>query len=177
VSRRVASDRFVVETLNEQHNRAAFRCSGHQITNYFRRHALVNAQSRIANAWAVRDRDTDLVVGFYTLSTISVDFNALPEQFSVNLPRYPVPAVLLGRMGVDRRYERQGFGRRLVIDALMRVYHHGVMAVYGMVVDPKEGVRDFYIQNFNFLPLADGSARLFLHLQTFVDGFNAPSSP
>ncbi len=173
----MASDRFIVEPLGEQHNRAAFRCSDHQITNYFRRHALVNTQSRIANAWVVRDRDTDLVVGFSTLSSTSVDFNALPEQFSVNLPRYPVPVVLLGRMGVDRRYERQGFGRRLVIDALMRVYHHDVMAVYGMVVDPKEGVRDFYIRNFNFVPLADGSARLFLHLQTFMDGFSAPPLP
>jgi len=173
----VASERFVIESLGEQHNRAAFRCSDHHITNYFRRHALLNTQSRIANAWVVRDRDTDLVVGFYTLSTASVDFNAIPEQFSVNLPRYPVPAALLGRMGVDRRYERQGFGRRLVIDALMRVYYQDVMAVYGMVVDPKEGVRDFYTQNFGFVPLTDGSARLFLHLQTFMDGFLASSSP
>lgn len=169
----MASDRFVIEPLGEQHNRAAFRCSDHQITNYLRRHALANLQIRIANAWVIRDRDTDLIVGFYTLSTASADYSAIPEEFSANLPRYPVPVVLLGRMGVDRRYERQGFGRRLIIDALHRVYHQEVMAVYGMVVDPKEGVRNFYTQ-FGFVPLTDHPRRLFLHLETFMDSRSAP---
>src|SRR5205085_3072801 len=94
-SRRVASDRFIVEPLGEHHNRAAFRCSDHQITNYLRRHALANLQIRIANAWVIRDRDTDLLVGFYTLSTASADFSAIPEQFTANLPRYTIPVVLL----------------------------------------------------------------------------------
>lgn len=172
----MASDRFVIEPLGEQHNRAAFRCSDHQITNYLRRHALVNRQSRIANAWVIRDCDTDLIVGFYTLSTASADFSAIPEQFTADLPHYPVPVVLLGRMGVDRRYERQGFGTRLLIDALERVYRQEVMAVYGMVVDPKEGVRDFYTQ-FGFVPLANDPRRLFLHLKTFMDSLSVLPSP
>ena len=163
----MANDRFVIELLGEQHNRAMFRCADHQINNYFRRHAVTNMQSRIANPWVLRDRETDLIVGFYTLSTASLDFDSVPEQFTAHLPHYPVPVVLLGRMGVDRRYERQGFGRRLVIDALMRVYQQDVMAVYSMIVDPKESVRDFYIR-FGFIPLADDPHRLFLHLETFM---------
>ena len=133
-------------------------------------------QSRIANAWVLRDRETDIIVGFYTLSTASTDFDSVPEQFTGGLPRYPVPVVLLGRMGVDRRYERQGFGKRLVIDALLRVYWQDVMAVYAMIVDPKEGVRDFYIK-FGFIPLADDPHRLFLHLETFMDTLTAGTSP
>ncbi len=136
----------------------------------------MNTQSRIANAWVLRDRDTDLIVGFYTLSTASADFSAVPERFTAHLPRYPVPVALLGRMGVDRRFERQGFGKRLVIDALIRVYRQDVMAVYGMVVDPKEGVRDFYTENFDFVPLGDNSHRLFLHPQSFIHSLSAPSS-
>lgn len=172
----MASEQFVVEPLSERHNRATFRCSDHQITNYFRRHALANTENRIANAWALRDDATDLIVGFYTLSSASADFSAIPEQFSSDLPPYPVPVVLLGRMGVDRRYERQGFGRRLVIDALHRVHRQDVMAVYGMVVDPKEGVRDFYTQ-FGFVPLTNDPRRLFLHLETFMDSLSAPPLP
>jgi GNAT superfamily N-acetyltransferase len=169
----VANEEYVIGPLGKQHNRAAFRCADHHITNYFRRHALVNMQSRIANVWVLHDPGADRVVGFYTLSTTSADFSTLPEQFTTNLPRYPVPVVLLGRMGVDRRYERQGFGKWLVIDALMRVYRQDVMAVYGMVVDPKEGVRDFYTKNFNFVPLGDNSDHLFLHLETFMKTLTA----
>ena len=175
---RMASDRFLVEPLGAQHNRAAFRCTDHQITNYFRRHALANMQSHIANAWVIRDRETDFIVGFYTLSTASIAFDSVPPELTARLPRYPIPVVLLGRMGVDRRYERKGFGKRLVIDALLRVSRQGVMAVFGMVVDPKAGVRDFYIKNFGFVPLGDNSGRLFLHLETFMDILTAaPSSP
>ncbi len=164
----MASDRFVVEPLGEQHNRAAFRCTDHQITNYFRRHALANVESRIANAWVLRNRETDHIIGFYTLFTASLEYDAVPEQFNVHLPRYPIPVVLLGRMGVDRQYERQGFGTNLVIDALLRVYEQDVMAVFAMIVDPKENARDFYIK-FGFIPLVENPDRLFLHLQTFVD--------
>lgn len=173
----MANDRFVIEPLGERHNRAAFRCSDYQITNYFRRHALTNMQSRIANTRVFRDRETDLIVGFSTLSSASLSFDSVPEQFTAGLPRYPIPVVLLGRMGVDRRYERQGFGRRLVIDAILRAYRQDVMAAYAMIVDPKEGVRDFYLKNFGFIPLVDDPARLFVHLATFVKGYSASSSP
>lgn len=171
----MASDRFVVEPLGEQHNRAAFRCSDHQITNYFRRHALANFQSRIANAWVLRERETDQIVGFYTLSNASIEYSAVPEQFTTDLPHDPIPVVLLGRMGVDRRYERQGFGTSLVIDALERVDKQDVMAVFAMIVDPKEGARDFYLK-LGFIPLMDDSGRLFLHLDTYLDTTTAPPS-
>ncbi len=173
----MTNERYVFEPLVEQHNRAAFRCADHRITNYFRRHALANIESRIANAWVYVDRESDLIVGFYTLSTAWVGFDAVPEEFTADLPRYPIPVVLLGRMGVDRRYERQGFGRLLVINALMRVYRQDVMAVYAMIVDPKEGVRDFYTKNFGFIPLVDDPNRLFLRLETFVKTLSGSPSP
>ncbi len=81
------NERYAFEPLGEQHNRAAFRCADHQITNYFRRHALANIESRIANAWVYVDRETDLIVGFYTFSTASVEFDSVPEKFTADLPR------------------------------------------------------------------------------------------
>jgi GNAT superfamily N-acetyltransferase len=80
-------------------------------------------------------------------------------------------------MGVDRRYEGQGFGRWLVVNALMRVYRQDVIAAYALIVDSKEGVRDFYLNTFGFIPLVNNPNRLFLHLQPFVDTLAAPPSP
>ncbi len=59
----------------------------------------------------------------------------------------------------------------------MRVYRQDVMAVYAMIVDAKEGVRNFYTNKFKFVPLPDHPNRLFLHLETFVKGLAASSSP
>lgn len=173
----VANEEYVIGPLGEQHNQAAFRCADHHITNYFRRHALVNMQSRIATVWVLHDPNADRVIGFYALSTASVDFDAVPPEFTARLPRYPLSVVRLGRMGVDRRYEGQGFGRWLVVNALMRIYRQNVIAAYALIVDPKEGVRDFYLNKFGFIPLVNNPNRLFLHLQTFVDTLAAPPSP
>jgi hypothetical protein len=49
------------------------------------------------------------------------------------------------------------------------------MAVFGMVVGPKAGVREFYTQ-FGFVPLTNDPQRLFLHLEIFMDSRSAPSS-
>jgi len=45
----------------------------------------------------------------------------LPEDVARRLPRYPlVPATLIGRLAIDQRYHRQGWGNFLFSDALYR---------------------------------------------------------
>lgn len=49
------------------------------------------------------------IVGYYTLSSTSVQLAELPVQTVRKLPRYPlVPATLLGRLAVDRRQQGKG---------------------------------------------------------------------
>ena len=61
------------------------------------------------------------VLGYYTLSAISVDIGEWPETVARKLPRYPVvPATLLGRLAIDRRLQGQGAGEYLLMDALHR---------------------------------------------------------
>lgn len=173
----MAENRYVIEPLSAQHNRAAFRSTSREITHYFRRYALANSEARIAAAWVLLDTSEQRIIGFYTLSSASIALTSLPAAFAEQLPRYPVPVALLGRMGVDRQYERRGFGRQLVVDALLRVYQQNVLAVYAMIVDPKDDAREFYTRNFGFLPLADDHTRLFLPLQTFMQTLSASDAP
>lgn len=99
--------------------------------------------------------------GYYTLSATAVKLSDLPNQTARRLPRYPlVPATLLGRLAVDRRFQRKGYGRFLLADALYRVARNEI-ASFAVIVDAKdEDARRFY-ERESFLPFADEPMKLF----------------
>ncbi|MDA8232157.1 MAG: GNAT family N-acetyltransferase [Magnetospirillum sp.] len=99
--------------------------------------------------------------GYYTLSATAVKLADLPGQIARRLPRYPlVPATLLGRLAVDRRFQGKGYGRFLLADALYRVARNEI-ASFAVIVDAKdEAARRFY-ERESFLPFADQPMKLF----------------
>lgn len=99
--------------------------------------------------------------GYYTLSATAVKLADLPDQTARRLPRYPlVPATLLGRLAVDRRFQGKGYGRFLLADALYRVARNEI-ASFAVIVDAKdEAARRFY-ERESFLPFADQPMKLF----------------
>ncbi|MEW3676886.1 hypothetical protein QOZ82_14720 [Pseudomonas aeruginosa] len=44
----------------------------------------------------------DVITGYYTLSSLSIEFDQLPEKLARRLPRHPLPAALLGRLSIAR---------------------------------------------------------------------------
>jgi hypothetical protein len=42
------------------------------------------------------------VIGIYSLSSLSIEVKNFPEVIAKKLPRYPIPAALLGRLSVNR---------------------------------------------------------------------------
>jgi GNAT superfamily N-acetyltransferase len=102
-----------------------------------------------------------IIDGYYTLSAIAVKLTELPDPAVHCLPRYPlVPATLLGRLAVDRRFQGKGYGRLLLADALCRATRREI-ASFALIVDAKDdGARRFY-ERESFLPLADQPMKLF----------------
>jgi GNAT superfamily N-acetyltransferase len=70
----------------------------------------------------------------------------LPEDVARRLPRYPlVPATLIGRLAIDRRYHGQGWGSFLFMDALHRCSRSEV-ASFAVIVDAfDDDARAFYV--------------------------------
>ena len=70
---------------------------------------------RVANCFVAA---TGYVAAYYTLSATSVPLADLPPEDAKRLPRYPtVPAVRIGRLAVDRRFQRRGLGEAMLADA------------------------------------------------------------
>lgn len=63
----------------------------------------------------------DQVVGYYATTTYRIEPDDESVEFGAGHRPYPIPAVLLARLAVDRHWSGCGIGRQLLVDALMRV--------------------------------------------------------
>ena len=149
-----------IELLSSHHQRAGFICGKDALDQYFQRQVTQDARRHLATPFVMVMPD-GAIGGFYTLSARAVRLRELPEDVAKRLPRYPlVPATLIGRLAVDRRYYGQGWGSFLLLDALHRCATTEI-ASFAVVVDAiDDEARAFYLHE-SFLPLPDSPYRLF----------------
>lgn len=165
-------DRLIAEPLSRRHDRAGFASGSGELDDYLRRRALQDQRKRIAVTHVLVDAAApERILGYYTLSTYSVRFDALPVELARRLPRYPlVPAVLLGRLAVDRRWQGKRLGEWLLLDAMHRSLTRLApeVAVYAMVVHAKDERAAAFYERYDFRPFPSRPLELFLPMGTVV---------
>ena len=73
---------------------------------------------------------------------------------------------MLARLGIDKKYQHQGYAKILLRDALRNIYQASQIIGFPIiVVDAKEGVADFY-QKYGFMPIQQSPTRLYLMVRT-----------
>jgi predicted GNAT family N-acyltransferase len=169
----VPDDRYRFEPLGADHDRADFSSGVEALDRYFRQQAGQDQRRGLAVPHVLIDSAAGAVVGYYTLSALSILAESLPEDMARELPRYQaLPAILLGRLAVDQRYRGQGLGELLLMDALHRSLdisqRLGSMAV---VVDAKDDAARAFYERYGFLRFLDHEYRLFLPMTTVVQTF------
>jgi GNAT superfamily N-acetyltransferase len=164
---------FVIEPLGA-HDRSAFACGAAPLDRYLREQASQDVKRLLASCFVAVEAATNTIAGFYTLAATSVQASDLPTDILKRLPRYPLlPAALVGRLAVDRRFHRKGLGSALLADAALRVLKGDVKALAIIVEAKDENAVAFYrLQGFQ--PLASRPLSLFLPLGTIKKG--APAS-
>jgi GNAT superfamily N-acetyltransferase len=161
---------LVIEPLNKNHNRLDFNCGVDELNLYLKKHANQDIKRYISRVFvAVSIAKPKIVIGYYTLSSLSVDFEELPEEISKKLPKYQIPAALIGRLAVSRKAQGYGIGRMLLADAIKRtIAVSDEIAIYAMFVDAIDKDAQRFYKQFGFIPVSDGSLRLFLPLKSVL---------
>jgi len=73
----------------------------------------------------------------------------------------------LGRLAVDRGFQRRGLGERLLLDALHRAWTVArEVASFAVFVEAKDESSSAFYKRFGFIPLPDDGLRLFLPMAT-----------
>lgn len=155
---------YRVEPLGKHHDRSAFSCGVEPLDRYLREQAGQDARKRVAAPFVLCEGKSAEVVGYYTLSALSVDVGEWSADLAKKLPRYPlVPVTLIGRLAVDARLRGKGIGEHLLMDALRRAVDASRnVASVAVVVDAKDDSAVSFYERYGFIRLIDRPRRLFL---------------
>jgi GNAT superfamily N-acetyltransferase len=105
------------EKLSSTHNLSDFNSGEPVLDNWLRRRALHNEASGASRTYVVCLRKT--VVGYYTLAVGAVAHAEVAGRVRRNMPD-PLPVMVLGRLAVDKSFQRRGIGKGLLRDAVLR---------------------------------------------------------
>jgi ribosomal protein S18 acetylase RimI-like enzyme len=157
---------FRFETLGASHDRAAF-CSGDDaLDRYLQTQVTQDIRRRITNCFVVVEIATGHVAAYYTLSAASIPLADLPPDETKRLPRYPtLPAVRIGRLAVDRQFQRRGLGELMLMNAFHRTIQDAA-AAFALLVDAKNDLVAGFYRRYGFRPIAGQPRTLFLPLAT-----------
>lgn len=180
---------YTFEPLDSsRHDRAAFSCGEPALDTYLKIQASQDMKRDLALCWVLCEQGSTEIIAYYTLTPCSVEVAALPRELARSAGRYhTVPAVLLGRMGVDTKHRGQGIGGHVLLDALRRCLRAG-FAVKLIVVDAlHETAAGFYLHHGFKRLREDAPLRLYVPM-TYVrtlfpaeapaeDGETPPTAP
>lgn len=157
---------FITDLLNADHKRSAFSCGEESLDFFIQKLAMQHIKSRAAGVFVSADAD-GRVKGYYTLSSDSIPYEEVPEDFRKKMPRYDsLPTTLLGRLAIDHQYQGQRLGELLLLDAMHRAYlMSGQIGSIAVIVDALNDKAEAFYKQYGFIKLPD-RGRLFLPMKS-----------
>lgn len=156
---------FCVEALLD-HDRAGFSCRTHALDRYFKTLVTQDIRRHVANCFVAIQAATGALAGFYTIAAAGIPTPDLPHDITKRLPRYPtLPAVRIGRLAIDHRFQGRGLGGALLADAAAKALQEPA-AAFALLVDAKDDAAVAFYEHHGFQRLASQPRVLFLPLAT-----------
>ena len=161
-----------IEPLSERHDRQSFASGVAPLDRYLRQEAGWDTRRRVASCFVLVGNDEHVPIGYYTLAATGIAFAELPEPVAKRLPRFPRgPATLVGRLAIDARYQRQGYGEFMLLDAFGRALRNEI-ASYAFIVDANDDNAVRFYLCFGFRSLTAGTRRLFMPMTEIAKLFS-----
>jgi hypothetical protein len=164
---------YRTEVLKDSHNRSAFVSGVESLDKYLKLQSGQDAKRKISVTFVlVSKTDSESIVGYYTLSSTTIEPSGLPAEVRKKLPPYPlIPATLIGRLARDIKHKGSGIGKLLLVDALTRsLLHSQEIASYAVVVDALDSkAHSWYSQQWGFIPIQGLADKLYLPMKTIEE--------
>jgi GNAT superfamily N-acetyltransferase len=147
--------------LEQGHDVSRFDCGVEPLNDYLRKYAYLNHQNRSARTYVTtRGRR---VVGYYTLAAGSVSRELAPRRVAQGLGKYPVPVILLARLGVDASEQGKGLGKALLKDAILRALQAAeIIGSRAILTHAKDDKAMAFYRQYGFEPSPVNEFHLYL---------------
>lgn len=142
-------------------DRTSFDCGKPELNGWLRTQATQQEKANNTRTFlAIAD---DAIVGFYATTTYRLTLNEAATMLGAGKRAYPIPAVLLARLAVDKRHHGRGVGARLLVHALTEIAKASESVGFEVVVvhaiDPDAVT--FYAR-YGFIRFEDEPLQLFM---------------
>jgi len=103
------------------------------------------------------DVELGMLVGYTTISVGSMNIDSFDIE-NLKFPQYPLPIMRVARLGVDKRFQSQGIGQKLLQKMIyLAIEIEELVGCVGLFVDAKEDAVSFYEKyNFVIAPVVHG---------------------
>lgn len=149
-----------IERLAKNHDRQNFDCGQDDINRYLKNFANQHTKKNIAKIHILIDENNpNKIIGFYSLSN---------TELIMKIKGYPnkIPAILIGKIGVDKAFQGQGLSKVLLSHALNKIKELSLdTGIAFVIIDAKTDDLAKYYQRFGFLP-TDIPYRLIMATET-----------
>lgn len=145
-----------------------FDCGIDELNLYLKQFAIPNDKKNIGKTFiAVNENEPAKPIGYYTVSMAQILFIDLPNSLKKGLPRYPVPAMRIGKLAVDSHFKGMSIGSFLLKNALMRAVNIlSEIALNCVIVDAlNHAAKSFYLK-YGFVAFEDNPLTLVISLKT-----------
>ena len=120
--------------LEKLHIRKQFDCGEEALNIFLKEHAMQNSKNNASRTYVCAANVDNTVAGYYTLTYGTISHQESTEKAKKNMPHYPIPVMILARLGVDKKYQNLGLGKDLLMDVFLRTLHASKIAGLKAVV-------------------------------------------
>ncbi len=145
------------------HERSYFDSGEPSLNRWLQDQASQSQRKDAARTYVACD-DQLRIIGYYSLCMFSVGSRDAPPPVRIGV--YPIPAVLLARLAVDRRHQQRGLGSGLLLNALLLAARASeAIAARMMVVHAIDKDAAGYYRSHGFKPFDAHPLTLYLPMQ------------
>ncbi len=154
-----------VKEINLKSALKKFDCEVEALNDFHSRYAVKNDELGIGKTFVALNENNQ-IVGYFTLATAQVAYQEIPDDFREKLPKYPIPALRIARLAVNKDLKGKGIGKWLLAQAFIKAIHVAdVTGLYFIIVDAKETSKSFY-EHYGFHKFFDEDLSYFILVDT-----------
>lgn len=159
---------MIIEKLSKHHKKEDFDCGNIFLNEFIKKYAHQNQNRYLVGVTYVIHIDNK-IIGYITLSASSIKKTFLNSK----KPYEDVPVLRIGRLAIDKSYQKKGIGKKLLKFAFNKALElKDNFGCIGIVVDSKEEAIGFY-KHFGFIEMnvieKHLTTPMFLSIKVFQD--------
>ncbi len=160
--------RLRIEPLDRQkHDRAAFRSGVDRVDNFLQKTATYQQENELTRVYVACLDQESAVIGYYALSSHSIDVTTLSETNRKKLPRYPtISAIYLSVIGFSVDHQGKGGGHFLLMDALRKCAEAAdIIGAHFVVLDSLNERAAKLYREIGFVDLPNHEPRMLMNMK------------